>query len=325
MSTQIVTADESHYGSHGAHVTGVSAMLSSDNSPFDLRQGARLFQLANSLLLKGPLQVRPDCCVYGSELLKECQRTRGLRVLCAPVSNPSAEGLDALLVKLNPVLWKAGGMLSVQSVSLGPKELETLKQEILSLDEEFRQWPMNQPSEWTPRTIGSIEPKTERSTSGARFWSGKIDTYFDREQYIFSVARIPLTITVYVSAVWNAYRKTRLLLLNQLYINSMHLGDESDHRRAQAEAQELVESIVASIPYHVLEDPEALLLQAGRCADQFKPGRPVAGLLLMHPLYVTSMLPVVSPPLCAHLRECLGWIGQNMGIGQATLLSKVSS
>ena len=72
-------------------------------------------------------------------------------------------------------------MSSVQSTPLGPKELETLKQEILSLDEEFRQWPINQPSEWVPRTIGSIEPKTERSTDSASFWSGKIDTYFDRE------------------------------------------------------------------------------------------------------------------------------------------------
>ena len=67
---QIITADESHYGSHGAHVRGVSAMLSSDKSPFDLRQGARLFQLANSLLLKDPLQVRLDRSTHRSELLK---------------------------------------------------------------------------------------------------------------------------------------------------------------------------------------------------------------------------------------------------------------
>ena len=70
MFLQIITADESHFGSHGAHVRGVSAMLSSEKSPFDLRHGARLFKLANSLLLKGPLQVRLDYCTWKYGLLK---------------------------------------------------------------------------------------------------------------------------------------------------------------------------------------------------------------------------------------------------------------
>jgi hypothetical protein len=54
------------------------------------------------------------------------------------------------------------------------------------------------------------------------------------------------------------------------------------------------------------------------------PGKSVGGLLILHPLTVSSTLSVVSLEMQTHFRNCLAWIGDNMGIGQATLLAKVS-
>lgn len=53
------------------------------------------------------------------------------------------------------------------------------------------------------------------------------------------------------------------------------------------------------------------------------PGRAVGGLLIMHSLYVTSHLSVTGPHIKTQLRDCLAWIGSNMGIGEATVLASV--
>ena len=53
------------------------------------------------------------------------------------------------------------------------------------------------------------------------------------------------------------------------------------------------------------------------------PGRSVGGLLLMHPIYVASKLPIVPQQMREYLENCLEWIAMYMGIGQASLLAKV--
>jgi len=53
----MVTATETRPDDHGPHAKGVSAILRTENSPFDLLNGALKFQMANSLLAKGPLKV----------------------------------------------------------------------------------------------------------------------------------------------------------------------------------------------------------------------------------------------------------------------------
>ena len=51
---QIISATEKHHGEHGAHVRGVAAILSSENSPFSRHPAAQLFQEGDSPLLRGP-------------------------------------------------------------------------------------------------------------------------------------------------------------------------------------------------------------------------------------------------------------------------------
>jgi hypothetical protein len=88
------------------------------------------------------------------------------------------------------------------------------------------------------------------------------------------------------------------------------------------EIEEHIEGIVSSIPYFLAADLQDFLENAQK-GTSIVPGRPVSGLLLMHTLYVLSAMSMVKPKLKVYLRDCLDWIGDHMGISQATLLSKV--
>jgi hypothetical protein len=92
------------------------------------------------------------------------------------------------------------------------------------------------------------------------------------------------------------------------------------------QAQALTDGIVASIPFHLARDPGEFLHTVLSGVDSvISVGRPVGGLLLLHPLYVATRSSILPLALRNYLSECLEWIGQHMGIGQATLLSKASS
>lgn len=52
-----MTSNEREPGYHTAHVRGVAAVLSNEDSPFDLVAGIQLFQLSNPMLLKKTLMV----------------------------------------------------------------------------------------------------------------------------------------------------------------------------------------------------------------------------------------------------------------------------
>jgi hypothetical protein len=92
------------------------------------------------------------------------------------------------------------------------------------------------------------------------------------------------------------------------------------------EAQKLALNIASSIPYYLSENVHIFLNQALASDGTLKamvPGPSVRGLLVMHTLYTVSNLSVVDPALKVYFKDCLGWIGLNMGIGQAIMLSKV--
>ena len=139
--------------------------------------------------------------------------------------------------------------------------------------------------------------------------------------------------TVYVSGVWNSYRKTRLVLLDFIYICSQRLlrDDKSEDGSSFSEsdllneARKLAEDIAASIPFHLFRNPEVFLSpQQHTGTTVISPNQALGGLLLMHPISAALGLSVVPQHLSEMFRECLSWIGQVMGIGQATLFAEVS-
>ena len=130
-------------------------------------------------------------------------------------------------------------------------------------------------------------------------------------------------VIVYVAAIWNSYRKGRLKILDCIIRCAKRLGQGDNYHQEQIEAEELANDIVASIPYHLTADLQVFVQEAKSDSKVVTPGKALGGLLLMHPLFVTSELSIVSPELRTYMRACLAWIGSNMGIGQATLLSRV--
>lgn len=93
------------------------------------------------------------------------------------------------------------------------------------------------------------------------------------------------------------------------------------------EAHKLALEIAASIPYYLAENVQVFYHQTLASEIPSKamiPGPPVGGMLLTHTLYTVSKLSVVDPVLKNYLKDSLSWIGRNMGIGQATMLSEVN-
>jgi len=93
--------------------------------------------------------------------------------------------------------------------------------------------------------------------------------------------------------------------------------------RLPEEIEGLIQGIVSSIPFFLVADLHVFLENTTADTPSLIPGRPVGGLLLMHALYVLSTMPMVESKLKTYLRDCLAWIGDHMGIGQATILSRV--
>lgn len=132
-----------------------------------------------------------------------------------------------------------------------------------------------------------------------------------------------LTNLAYVAAVINTYRKTRLMLLEILCRMARQLNRREVLLGFEQQSSCLIEDILASIPYHLASDPQAYLtfIAAGTPPPI---GRPVGGLLLLHPLYVLATCQSLSSSVKSYVLNVLAWIGEHMGIGQATMMAKVS-
>jgi hypothetical protein len=124
--------------------------------------------------------------------------------------------------------------------------------------------------------------------------------------------------------VWNLYRKIRIMVLEM--INQCLQHEESTEIRlwGQIEAQKLAEAMAASIPFHLTADVHIYLQQVQAGSGNMAPGRAVGGLLLLHPLHMAMQCTAVSQELRGYMGNQLKWVGQTMGIGQATLLAEVS-
>ncbi|EXJ87922.1 hypothetical protein A1O1_04849 [Capronia coronata CBS 617.96] len=285
---EIVAADlANHQTQHTTHVAGVAAILSAQNSPFDLPGGLELFQLHNPIMLTRPLQ----------------QRNNG-GVLCAAISSPWVQSLDALLVQFNPISNNARALFDQVSVPTQDEVLQVLEKAV-QLEREFAAWAASQPEKWTPITID-----LSRLSEDDCGHPGKVDIYFD----------------LYVAAVWNTYRKTRLLMLDVIFRCRSLIGrDGASGNQETEEAQILALDIIASIPYHLSSDPERFVREREKSLSEVAPGTKTAGgLLLLHPMWVVTVSSVVSSELRSSARDCLAWIGRHMGINQATMLSRVS-
>lgn len=204
-------------------------------------------------------------------------------------------------------IWRAANDL-LCNPSAATEGLALLMNDAITLDRAFAAWQASQVPELSPRKIDEVATGTPGTPPKVGYWPSRVDAYFD----------------LYVAGVWNTSRTARLLLLNLILKLSDILNDDLDTARHQKDVSIILDDIVASIPYHLAEDTDSIIRGGGKNTF-FEPGRPVGGLLLMHPIYIASTLPIVPLDVGKYLKECLSWIGTKMGIGQATLFAQVRS
>ncbi|KFY07949.1 hypothetical protein V492_06673 [Pseudogymnoascus sp. VKM F-4246] len=229
-------------------------------------------------------------------------RNRAFQAIPQPTNT---QRLSALLQDFSPLYHKAHSLLSALITT--PATLTMLKADAISLFHQFSLWQNTQPTILNPRVLGHI-PEISPSLGAHRVgaWPGRVDTYFDH----------------YIAGMWNTSRAARLLLLDLILALSDVLRDGEDNASERSEGVRLAEDIVASIPYH-LTDNLASFIEGG-VERVLQPGRAVGGLLLMHPVFVASRVGTVGSDMREYLQECLVWIAENMGIGQAARFAKAT-
>jgi hypothetical protein len=183
-----------------------------------------------------------------------------------------------------------------------------LQNEALELDRTFSTWEQSRERSFHPSTIFHIEDIHDPFQCHVGFWPGKVDTYFD----------------LYTSAVWNIYRASRLFLVNLILKLSNALNDGRSPDAENEVAASLIDGMLASIPFHLVEDLHSFSREMHASTSIRNPGRSVGGLLLMHSISITSHLDIVNYPTQEYLKRCSRWMAENMGIGQAAILAQVS-
>jgi hypothetical protein len=215
-------------------------------------------------------------------------------------SVPALIGLD-LLLTLASLRTKSEAPSSSKST-----DFTALKKETFTLHHRFTKWQSSLIPEFKPTIIGHIHIRKSESEIPPGYWPAKVETYFDHS----------------VAGVWNIFRTARLLLL-ALIIKFSDGANDSCVDEYIHTAHLIVEDMLASVLYHLVENLQVFLRELKISKEINNPGRVLGGLLLMYPLYVTSRMRFLDTARREYMLRCLAWIGEYMGIGQATVLAKV--
>lgn len=216
--------------------------------------------------------------------------------------------MDDLLLSLGSLLERANILLQRSPAFFGDT-LYQIQNEALELDRAFSTWEQTREKSFHPCTVFHIEDGHDLSRCHVGLWPGKVDTYFD----------------LYISAVWNLYRTSRLFLVDLILKLSNALNDSRSPDMENEVAASLIDGMLSSIPFHLTEDLHSFSREVHNSTSIKNSGRAVGGLLLMHSISVTSHLDIVNHPTQKYLKRCLEWIAENMGIGQASILAQVCS
>ncbi|KAF2108886.1 hypothetical protein BDV96DRAFT_254873 [Lophiotrema nucula] len=225
---------------------------------------------------------------------------KDIGLFAVPAFRDSDTTLDSLLFSLE-ALWTR--LESPQS-SL---DFPALAEALVALETYFSVWQKRRIPEVKATSVTTIALRYDSNEHPVGYWPGSVDTYID----------------LYVAGVWNVFRAARLLLGHLLMKFTSTIYDQDSNRNTTSTTYRLVEDIFASIPYHLTDNLPAFV-DGMRTSEQIQPGKHLGGLLLMHPLYVVANLSSLGPEVRRYARRCLEWIGENHGLGQATLLARRS-
>lgn len=125
----------------------------------------------------------------------------------------------------------------------------------------------------------------------------------------------------YIAAIWNTYRKSHIILLDIMAHLERRIYEEETPLKLQARVEKLVADIIASVPYHLAYDVDEYLKCIQSQRSDITSNRPFSGFLLLYPLFESAKCQIVPHAVRLYLLRCLSWIGEHMGIGQASLLA----
>ncbi|KAJ5136781.1 hypothetical protein N7448_005335 [Penicillium atrosanguineum] len=283
---EMIIANDARNGFHNVHASGLAALLKLKKHPI----------LVLEALLGGKS--------LGS--LREALPNDKEGLLAIPNGAVSTKSLDSLLISLARIGQRV--KITATEGLMDCDEKGWLLLEALNLDREFVQWNESQDQIHRPTMIGQVS-KTTALECNVGYWPGRVDVYFDR----------------YVAGIWNIYRAARLYL-SELILNlsNGNRNPRTDPRHGQ-DMDDLVQGVLSSIPYHLTENLYGFLNQIDNGAPLANVGKAASGLFVMHPLHVISNLSLVDLDVRCYLKRCLLWIGDNMGIGQASVFAKSST
>ncbi|KAI9148069.1 Transcription factor dbaG [Paramyrothecium foliicola] len=221
-------------------------------------------------------------------------------VFNVPALTEGGIGLDTLLIQTD-ALWTKFETVTEAA------DLVVIQNELNELEQLFKQWQVSRTPELYPTAAGSVKRNNCSEEPPAGLRPGRIDTYFD----------------LYVAGIWNVFRSARLLIFALSHKLASILGSEDACTAQDRSARLVSEDILASIPYHLVDNLPLFLSEAQTITEVTDTGKRLGGLLLLHPLYILSNLSFIAEDVRVYAKTCLRWIGSDMGLGQATLLANV--
>lgn len=160
LQSQLITSTGAYPGAHVAHAQGISAILISKFSPFDLLCDGKLFQVANPIPLEDlevEISESPSLQHSPAIINKASQR---FSVLCTPLFNQSSSTIDFIYARTTSLMRTAEHLLENNATL---DQLYRLKLEAEQLKEAYNAWPETIPKEWIPRSVGIISTKDEEA------------------------------------------------------------------------------------------------------------------------------------------------------------------
>lgn len=217
----------------------------------------------------------------------------------------SLRSLHAILLEIYPLKMEAERVLA--DLELTESHAHTIRQGASILNNRLAQWEDSVAPENRPITISHVLSSSDPYIEAGN-WPGPLHMYIDLR----------------AAAILNISRVARCYLLDIIFRLKIMQADAEHDNQERVQTIQLLQDFTSSIPYHLVEDLHAFSanVQRGNTIEQC--GMAVGGLLLMYPLYITSRLCIVPTKLQEYFKRCLVWIGQNMGVGYASLLARVS-
>ncbi|KAL7905812.1 hypothetical protein GGI35DRAFT_471337 [Trichoderma velutinum] len=211
-------------------------------------------------------------------------------VVYSPSNDMRIRRLDATLLKFHNFHQRAGMHLMQKF----PTAEENLKLESINGSDPI----------YSRMTIASFDEATPELSGCTYSHSGPVDKYSD----------------YFIAAVWNTHCKSQVMLLDTMAHLVGRMSGEDAILQFKQRAEKMIMEIIASIPYHLAHNINDYLNCIQSRTTAIPSNGAFSGLLLLYPLFESSKCKIVPYKDRLYLARCLLWIGEHMGIGQASLL-----